>query len=92
MPTIRQIFGTVKDFKRGQCSHVKPIDISPYIRRCTTPVAKGLAVCKFHSVSITYKTGKTRKTSYFDDIASAERFRSTIPDRWIETNYTIPPK
>lgn len=91
MPLLTEIFwNAVKDLKRGQCSHIKPIDTPPFVRRCPSPVAKGLRVCLRHSKSVTFMTNGNRETAYFNDIRHAERFRKSVGSLWLETNYDVP--
>jgi len=97
MPRLSQIFHghNYKDLKPGQCTHIKPIEEKPFIRRCPSPVAEGLKTCKRHSYSVTWKlaapNGKTElRTKYFDQKWKAEDFRKNqVPLSWVDINYGI---
>lgn len=92
MPRLNQIFKGIsfKDLKRGQCSHIKPIEQLPFIRRCSSPVAEGLTVCLRHAFSVTFRVGDGRhtKTKHFDTYWAAEDFRKrSVANSWVDTNY-----
>jgi hypothetical protein len=88
---LTQIFGRyVKDLKRGQCTHIDNVETPPFIRRCTSPVAKGTSVCLQHAKTVTYRLHSLEHTAYFNDVRHAERFRRANPSIWTKTNYPIP--